>query len=201
MAKFQKPKPLKIKCTSVDCANDLHCFKQAKKMAPEARGTCRACGVSLVDWERVHRRDPRDANYTFEALQYELIRHHHFHKPIDDHALRHARRKGMTRLKEAVRKRVEKSLAPAAPFHDGFQTPLKGNTIYYAQHATACCCRTCLEYWHGVPKGRPLTDQEIGYCIALIELYLRKRLPDLKDESEKVPARRRESPDEPSAHP
>ena len=59
--------------------------------------------------------------------------------------------------------------------------PFQGNVIFYAQHATACCCRTCLEYWHAIPKGRPLTEKEIAYCEALIDLFLQKRLPKLKD--------------------
>jgi hypothetical protein len=187
MSELKKPPPLNIKCTSVDCFNDLHCFKAHRKMAPQARGRCRACGADLVDWERVHRRDPKDAAYTFEALQHELIRHHNFHKAIDEGAVSHARRKGLIKLLEAARNRLEKYLAPVHPFRDGYQTPLKGNAIYYAQHATACCCRTCLEYWHDIPKGRVLTEEELEYCAALVTLYLKQRLPDLKGYPEIIP--------------
>jgi hypothetical protein len=196
MSEFKKPPPLEIKCTSVDCDNDLHCFKGHKKMAAEARGKCRACGADLVDWGRIHRRDTKDAIYTFEALQHELIRHHHFHKRIDDKAVCHARRKGRRKLQEAVRVRLARYLAPAAPVRDGFQTPFEGNTIYYAQHATACCCRTCLEYWHNIPKGRSLTEDEFEYCATLIDFYLQQRLPDLKDDPVKVPRRRGVPPEE-----
>lgn len=195
MSEFKKPPPLEIKCTSVDCANDLHCFKGHKRMAAEAHGKCRACGADLVDWSRIHRRDTKDATYTFEALQRELIRHHHFHKRIDEKAVCHARRKGRRKLEEAVRVRLARYLAPESPMRDGFQTPFEGNTIYYAQHATACCCRTCLEYWHNIPRGRPLTESEFEYCATLIDLYLRQRLPDLKDDPEKV-ARQRGIPPE-----
>ena len=94
MDQFQRPEPLDIKCTSSDCKNGLHCFKATRQMAPAERGRCRSCGADLVDWSRVHRRDKADAAYTFAALEYELIRHHHWHKTIDDKALRHARRKG-----------------------------------------------------------------------------------------------------------
>jgi hypothetical protein len=191
MAEFKKPPPLKITCTSSDCSNDLHCFKVTQKMAKEDRGRCRTCGADLVDWKRLHRRKISDAKYTFEALQHELIRHHFFHETIDDGAVAHARRKGRIRLKEAVQNRLERYLAPAAPVRDGFQTPFTGNAIYYAQHATACCCRTCLEYWHNIPKGRALTEHELQYCEAIIDLFLRLRLPDLKDEPEKVPPRKR----------
>jgi len=191
MNKFQAPPPLDIKCTSSDCGNNLHCFKQLKRMLPEQRGCCRTCGADLVDWTRVHRRDETDVAHTFTALQREMIRHYFFHKQIDQDAMRHAKRKGRTRLKEAVRDRLRKYLAPAEPPWDGRQTPLKGNTIYYAQHATATCCRTCLEYWHDIPKGRSLTSKEFEYCASLIDLFIDEKLPDLADDPVKVPLRRR----------
>lgn len=190
MTEFKKPEPLKITCTAVDCENDLHCFKQLKKMTSDQRGKCRACEADLVDWSRLKERDLNDATHTFEALQHELIRHHFFHKEIDEGADRHARRKGRLALFEAVEARLTKYLAPAEPPRDGYQTPLSGNAIFYAQHATATCCRTCLEYWHAIPKGRPLTAEELGYCQALIELFLNKRLPGLSESPTKVPARR-----------
>jgi hypothetical protein len=196
MTKFQKPLPLDIKCTSVDCDNDLHCFKQLKKMTPAQRGRCRACGADLVDWDRVHKRDKGDAAHTFAALQNELIRHHFFHKPVDETAKRHAQRKGRTLLKQAARERLRKYLAVADPPRDGRQTPLEGNAIYYAQHATATCCRTCLEYWHDIPKGRPLTPKEFEYCATLLDLFLDKKLTDLADNPIKVPPRRRGQPPE-----
>jgi hypothetical protein len=191
MEGFKKPAPLDIKCTSSDCKNGLHCFKATRQMAPSERGRCRSCGADLVDWSRVHRRDKSDAAYTFAALEYELIRHHHWHKVIDEKALRHAQRKGRLKLIEAARHRLSKCLAPANPARDGFQTPLAGNTIYYAQHAVATCCRTCLEYWHAIPKGRALTPDEFEYCVQLLALYLQQRLPELKDLPERVPPLRR----------
>ena len=191
MAEFEIPPPLDIRCTSTDCENDLHCFKQLKRMTPDERGKCRACGADLIDWERIHRRDNADAAHTFSALKYELIRHHFFHRPVDNIAMRHAQRKGRLRLKEAARHRLNKYLAPAAPARDGRQTPLEGNAIYYAQHATATCCRTCLEYWHDIPKGQGLTQQEFEYCVALVDLFLDEKLPGLADEAIHVPLRRR----------
>ena len=191
MLPFQKPKPLDIKCTSVDCDNDLHCFKQLKRMVQNERGHCRACGADLVDWSRLHQRNLRDAPHTFEALQHELIRHHFFHKQVDDGAIRHAQRKGRIALRDAARHRLEKYLAPANPPRDGRQTPLEGNAIFYAQHATATCCRTCLEYWHDVPKGKQLTTGETDYCASLVELFLVQRLPNLSDHPIKVPVHRR----------
>lgn len=196
MAEFKKPPPLKISCTASDCDNDLHCFKATKKMSEGDRGRCRACGAGLVDWKRLHQRRIGDAKYTFNALRHELIRSHFFNETIDERAVAHARRKGRILLREAVRNRIEKYLAPANLARDGRQTPFNGNSIFYAQHATACCCRTCLEYWHAIPKGRKLTDEETEYCEALIGIFLQQRLPNLKDEPEKVPPLRRQSKDD-----
>ena len=200
MAEFQKPPPLEIKCTSVDCGNDLHCFKQLKKMTPDQRGKCRACSADLVDWQRLHRRDSCDAAHTFTALQHELIRHHFFHREVDEKAANHAKRKGRHALKEAARDRLRKYLAPAEPPRDGYQTPLEGSAIFYAQHATATCCRTCLEYWHDIPKGQKLTEREFAYCAELVDLFLDTKLPDLADEPVHVPRRRRVVPPEPQAN-
>lgn len=197
MAEFKKPPPLDIKCTSTDCDNDLHCFKQFKRMTPDQRGKCRACGADLVDWKRLHRRDTRDAAHTFGALQHEMIRHYFFHRSVDEGAMRHAQRKGRVALKEAARHRLGKYLAVAEPPRDGRQTPLEGNAIYYAQHATATCCRTCLEYWHDIPKGHPLTAEEFDYCATLVELFLDEKLPHLADEPINVPPRRGGLPPEP----
>ena len=191
MSDFQRPPPLQITCTATDCDNDLHCFKQLKRMKQEERGHCRACNIDLIDWSRVHKRDQQDARHTFEALQHELIRHHFFHIEIDERAKRHAQRKGRIALKEAVRHRLSKYLAPASPPRDGRQTPMEGNSVFYAQHATATCCRTCLEYWHDIAKGRPLSTQEVDYCASLIDLFLEQRLPDLGDAGIKVPPIRR----------
>ena len=59
-------------------------------------------------------------------------------------------------------------LAPAFPARDGKQTPYRGHPVFVAQHATATCCRTCLERWHGIPKGRELTSEERAYAVGVI---------------------------------
>ncbi len=187
MTKLKKPEPLKISCTATDCKNDLHCFKATQRMPKEDRGKCRECNADLVDWKRVQSRDIKDAAHTFDALKRELIRHTFFHREMDPWAINYARRKGRTDLKTAARTRLEKYLAPANPYRDGQQTPFEKNPIFYAQHATATCCRTCLDYWHAMPKGRPLSDDEVEYCLALIEHYFDERLANVKAEGEHVP--------------
>jgi hypothetical protein len=58
--------------------------------------------------------------------------------------------------------------APAFPKNDGNQTPMRGHPVFIAQHATATCCRGYMWNWHRVEKGRPLTDDEIGFVVELV---------------------------------
>ena len=184
--------PLKVTCTMASCEDDRHCFKfHSRQMKEDDRGTCRYCGVSLVDWTRVHARETSDIDNTLAALKHEFIRHHFWHVEIDEKADKHARRKGRVALKAAASTRVKNSVGAEAPNRDGQQTPFSGSVLFYAQHATACCCRSCIEYWHGIPKGRELEPQEIAYFTDLIMKYVQQRMPRLPDEPEKIPPRRR----------
>ena len=67
---------------------------------------------------------------------------------------------------------IEKRLAPANPAYDGKQTPMRNHPVFVAQHATATCCRRCLEKWHDVPKGRQLTAEEERYVLEAIRRWL-----------------------------
>lgn len=186
--------PLEISCTSADCEGGLHCFKKSREMSEAERGRCRYCGVNLVDWDRIHHCNINDAAFTFDSLRYEMIRHHYWHKSLDLKAKNHARRKGREGLRDAVRHRLEKYIAPEYPVRDGRQTPWEGSIIYYAQHATACCCRKCMEYWYGIPRGIELSDELRGFFLELIMMYIDERMPDLTEKGEVVsPIRRKAS--------
>lgn len=80
---------------------------------------------------------------------------------------------------------IEKRLAPAVPKNDGKQTPWRGHPIFVAQHAMACCCRSCLEKWHHIPKNKLLSSEEQAYILQLLQYWLidqeRKNTP--KDEA------------------
>jgi hypothetical protein len=43
-----------------------------------------------------------------------------------------------------------------------------------------------MEYWHGVEQKRPLTEEEIAYFTAMVNMFIDERLPDLRDAGEKV---------------
>lgn len=67
---------------------------------------------------------------------------------------------------------IGKRLAPAQPLNDGQQTPYRGHPVFVAQHATACCCRGCLEKWHRIPQGRELNLDERNYIRSVLERWL-----------------------------
>lgn len=69
---------------------------------------------------------------------------------------------------------IDKRLAPAVIPNDGKQTPFRGHPVFVAQHATACCCRACLEKWHRIPGGRELTPEEKAHVMAVLERWLRE---------------------------
>jgi hypothetical protein len=73
---------------------------------------------------------------------------------------------------------IAQRLAPAEPANDGRQTPWRGHPVFVAQHATACCCRGCLEKWHAIPRGHDLTADECGHVRLALERWLRARMRD-----------------------
>jgi hypothetical protein len=187
----QAKKKLDISCTATDCNSGLHCFRATKEMVIQNKGgTCQKCGIQLVDWERIHSRDLHDVKNTFTMLKLEKVRHFFWHLPLSQHAVNHSRRKGKNGLREHVKKHLSTAIGAAHPWHDGFQTPMTEDAptaIAYGQHATATCCRKCLEYWHGIPLGQQLGNQDLDYLTELVCLYLEDRIPNLTEAGEKIP--------------
>jgi hypothetical protein len=87
-----------------------------------------------------------------------------------------AERRGLGIMRRHAGELVEKRLAPTAPHKDGKQTPYRNHPVFVAQHATATCCRTCLERWHDIPKGRQLTAQEQDYVVDVICRWIEREL-------------------------
>lgn len=149
--------------------------------------SCWACGIDLVDWSRVHSKDLSDVIYTFDMLNTELVRYVYWHTEIDQWAMNYVLRKGKIELRVAAENRLRKSVANSKNPYEGRQTRKKRNFIYYAQHATACCCRNCIECWHNIPRGIQLNDAQINYFVELIMLYVYTRMPNLQESGIKVP--------------
>ena len=71
---------------------------------------------------------------------------------------------------------IRKRLAPSEIPNDGKQTPYKSHPVFTAQHATACCCRGCLEKWHKIPKNKELSESEIKFIVNLIMAWITENL-------------------------
>jgi len=83
--------------------------------------------------------------------------------------------RGPTTIRAHGRSLLKQRLAPVEPANDGSQTPMRGHPVFIAQHATATCCRGCLARWHGLPKGRALTDAELEHVLDMIDRWLQRQ--------------------------
>lgn len=69
---------------------------------------------------------------------------------------------------------INERLRPSNISNDGKQTPMKGHPVFIAQHACACCCRSCLEKWHHIPKNKELSDNEVNYIVSLLIEWIKR---------------------------
>ncbi len=84
--------------------------------------------------------------------------------------------KGGDKIREHARDFVSQRLAPAVIPNDGKQTPMKGHPIFIAQHATATCCRGCLEKWHHFPRGKELTEEQQDYVVDVLMEWVGRQM-------------------------
>jgi hypothetical protein len=100
--------------------------------------------------------------------------------------LDYLRDKGLPVVLSHAQDFIAKRLSPAVIPNDGKQTPFRGHPVFVAQHATACCCRGCLEKWHRIPQGRALTPEEEKHVLATLERWLQAQsgpLPNARQSS------------------
>jgi hypothetical protein len=111
----------------------------------------------------------RDIDEAFAVLRQSRFRSR-FHLSAKEVA--YLEQKGLATVLEHARNFITTRLAAAKPLNDGRQTPIKNHPVFVAQHATATCCRKCLEKWHHIPKNVPLMGDQIDYIVSLIEHWL-----------------------------
>ncbi len=87
--------------------------------------------------------------------------------------------KGLSKVLDHAEDFVGKRLAPEKIVNDGKQTPMRGHPVFVAQHATATCCRGCLQKWHHIQTDRPLTLDEQAYIVAIIERWLQLEMANI----------------------
>lgn len=71
---------------------------------------------------------------------------------------------------------IAKRIAPADIPNDGKQTPMRGHPVFTAQHATATCCRGCINKWHKFPKEVQLTKEQQKYLVDLIMEWIKRQV-------------------------
>ena len=86
--------------------------------------------------------------------------------------------KGLETIKKHAQDFIAKRVAPAFVANDGKQTPMRGHPVFIAQHATATCCRKCINKWHKFPTGTQLTQQQQDYIVELIMKWIKKSQSD-----------------------
>ena len=181
-------KPLAVSCGATRCGRAVasedrrHAFTSTVSELPGIGGSCRGCGASdLVDWERLHCRDPSDlANVTVE-LRKELIRDNYWGEPLPPRIIRNAARRTPDQLQDSAHRLLRGALIVDHLRERGqtyFAYHDQATIIHCAQHATGTCCRSCLEIWMGIPRRQPLSDTDLAYCAALVGRYVSARLAD-----------------------
>jgi hypothetical protein len=174
--------PLKLSCTDSACDRDLHCFRPARGMGEDDYGRCRDCGADLIDWETVHRREIEQIDAVLVELPKELIRHHYWHCELPQRMLARTARWQRATIAKRTRAAIHSHVGPPSSeiFRDGTQTHDEHSEhaqIYFlGMHAVAACCRKCMEYWHGVPRDRSLTEEEEQYFATLVWVFICERM-------------------------
>lgn len=85
--------------------------------------------------------------------------------------------RGMTAIRRHAEELIAARLAPAAPARDGRQTPYRNHPVFVAQHATATCCRGCLERNHQIARGHELSADERRYVVDVIMRWIEREVP------------------------
>ncbi len=111
----------------------------------------------------------RDLDELFAALAKSPFRRKF---QLSTKELAYLKQKGMSETLDHAEDFINTRLAPSVIANDGKQTPMRGHPVFVAQHATACCCRSCLQKWHQIPQGRELTQAEQAYVVVVIERWL-----------------------------
>ena len=84
--------------------------------------------------------------------------------------------KGLETIRRHAEDFVRQKLAPAQPPNDGKQTPMRGHPVFKAQHATATCCRGCMNKWWKMPVGVELSAEHQLKTVNLIMAWIDRQL-------------------------
>jgi hypothetical protein len=55
---------------------------------------------------------------------------------------------------------------------------MRGHPVFIAQHATACCCRGCLNKWYHVPQNIELNARQQEQIVHLLMSWIKEEMKD-----------------------
>ncbi len=84
--------------------------------------------------------------------------------------------RGMDLIMDHASGFIESRIVSANPPNDGKQTPYRNHPVFVAQHATATCCRGCIEKWHKFDKGFELETEEKEHILNVIRRWLEQQI-------------------------
>ena len=84
--------------------------------------------------------------------------------------------KGLDTIENHARDFISKRIAPAFIANDGKQTPMRGHPVFIAQHATATCCRKCINKWYKFDTNITLTEQQQNFIVNIIMKWISNQL-------------------------
>lgn len=90
--------------------------------------------------------------------------------------------KGLELVESHCNDFIDKNLKNYNKEKDGKQTPTKNHPVFVAQHATATCCRVCIEKWYHIPKEKVLQENEIKCIKAMIMEWIKKEYTTKKEQ-------------------
>ena len=90
--------------------------------------------------------------------------------------------KGLELVESHCNDFIDKNLKNYNKEKDGKQTPTKNHPVFVAQHATATCCRGCIEKWYHIPKEKVLQENEIKCIKAMIMEWITKEYTTKKEQ-------------------
>lgn len=82
--------------------------------------------------------------------------------------------KGLDVIRQHAKDIIKKRLAPSYIENDKRQTPTKNHPVFIAQHACACCCRSCLYKWYKVPENVELSEERQEKIVALLMAWIER---------------------------
>lgn len=92
---------------------------------------------------------------------------------LRDKEKQYIEQKGLDKIKSHAEDFIRDRVSPSNIPNDGKQTPMKGHPVFIAQHATATCCRGCINKWHKIPKDVELTQEQQDYIVGLIMEWIK----------------------------